>query len=33
MRHLDGHKTLQLVVVGEIDEAEAALPQDPFSTR
>ena len=28
MRHLDGDETLQLVVVGEVDEAEAAFAQD-----
>ena len=28
MRHLDRHEPLQLVVMGEIDEAEAALAQD-----
>ena len=28
MRHLDGDEPLQLVVVGEVDEAEAALAQD-----
>ena len=28
MRHLDGDEPLQLVVVGEIDEAEAALTED-----
>ena len=27
MRHLDRHEPLQLVVVGEVDEAEAALAQ------
>ena len=27
MRHLDRHEPLQLVVVGQIDEAEAALAQ------
>ena len=35
MRHLDGHGPLQLVVVGQIDEAEAALAQhflDPVAT-
>ena len=30
MRHLDGHRALQLVVVGQIDEAEAALAQHSF---
>jgi hypothetical protein len=30
MRHLNRHESLQLLVVGEVDEAEAALPQDPF---
>ncbi len=28
VRHLDGDEPLQLVVVGEVDEAEAALAQD-----
>ena len=28
VRHLDGHGPLQLVVVGQVDEAEAALAQD-----
>ena len=35
MRHLDGHEPLQLVVVGQVDEAEAALAQhllDPVAT-
>ena len=30
MRHLDGDEPLQLVIVGEVDEAEAAFAQDPF---
>ena len=28
MRHLDGDEPLQLLVVGQVDEAEAALAQD-----
>ena len=35
MRHLDGDKPLQLVVVGEVNEAEPALAQnflDPVAT-
>ena len=28
MRHLDGDKTLQLVVGSQIDNAKAALPED-----
>ena len=28
VRHLDGHETLQLLVVGQVDEAEAAFAQD-----
>ena len=30
VRHLDGDEPLQLVVVGQVDEAEAALAQDPL---
>ena len=30
MGHLDGDRPLQLVVVGQIDDAEAALSQDSF---
>ena len=30
MRHLDGHRAAQLVVVGQIDEAEPALAQHSF---
>ena len=30
MRHLDGDRPLQLVVVGQVDQAEAALAQEPF---
>ena len=30
MRHLDGHRAVQLVVVGQIDEAEAALAEHTF---
>ena len=30
VRHLDGDEPLQLVVVGQVDEAEAALAQDSF---
>ena len=35
MRHLDCHESLQLLVVGEVDEAEAAFAQhflDPIAT-
>jgi hypothetical protein len=32
MRHLDGNKTLQLVIVGEIDKAEAALTEGFLDT-
>ena len=30
MRHLDRHEPLQLVVVGQVDEAEPAFAQDPL---
>ena len=30
MRHLDGDGPLQLIVVGEVNEAEAAFAQDPL---
>jgi hypothetical protein len=30
VRHLDGHEPLQLLVVGQVDQAEAALTQEPL---
>jgi hypothetical protein len=30
VRYLDGDETLQLLVIGQIDDAEAAFAQDPL---
>ena len=30
VRHLDGHGAMQLLVVGQVDQAEAALAQQPL---
>ena len=32
VRHLDGHETPQLVVLGQVDQAEAALAKKPLDT-